>query len=220
MSNHIADAEKILAEYGRRMFESHARYFDSDEIDNSEFVVSYTHVSPRSSKRILKRALILCATMILIMSLTVVVCSALGLQIFNYKFDFRDGYIVITNLDEENGSYYYKPEYIADNYTYQDTLLLGETLIYTYTDDSGKEYTIRENKTKDELVYLDNEGYDTFKETYAEYELVVYRDQSSPRTMVYMEKNGTYIAITGELSMDQIHSIIDSLVIDETVKKD
>ena len=35
-----------------------------------------------------------------------------------------------------------------------------------------------------------------------------------------MEKNGTYIAITGELSMDQIHSIIDSLVIDETVKKD
>ena len=116
MSKHIAEAEKILAEYGRRMFESHARYFDSNEIDNSECVVTYTHVSPRSSKRILKRALILCATMILIMSLTVVVCSALGLQIFNYKFDFRDGYIVITNLDEENGSYYYKPEYIADNY--------------------------------------------------------------------------------------------------------
>ena len=217
MSKHTAEAEKILAEYGRRMFESHVRYFDSNEVDNSEKVVTYAHVRPRSSKRILNRALILCATMILIMSLTVVVCSALGLQIFNYKFDFRDGYIVITNIDEENGSYYYKPEYIADNYAYKDTLLLGEILIYTYTDDAGKEYTIRENKTKNGIVYLDNEGYDTFKETYSEYELVVYRDQNSPRMIVYMEKNGTYIAITGELSMDQIHSIIDSLTIDKSM---
>ena len=217
MSKHTAEAEKILAEYGRRMFESHVRYFDSNEVDNSERVVTYAHVRPRSSKRILNRALILCATMILIMSLTVVVCSALGLQIFNYKFDFRDGYIVITNIDEENGSYYYKPEYIADNYAYKDTLLLGEILIYTYTDDAGKEYTIRENKTKNGIVYLDNEGYDTFKETYSEYELVVYRDQNSPRMIVYMEKNGTYIAITGELSMDQIHSIIDSLTIDKSM---
>ena len=217
MSKHTAEAEKILAEDGRRMFESHVRYFDSNEVDNSERVVTYAHVRPRSSKRILNRALILCATMILIMSLTVVVCSALGLQIFNYKFDFRDGYIVITNIDEENGSYYYKPEYIADNYAYKDTLLLGEILIYTYTDDAGKEYTIRENKTKNGIVYLDNEGYDTFKETYSEYELVVYRDQNSPRMIVYMEKNGTYIAITGELSMDQIHSIIDSLTIDKSM---
>ena len=217
MSKHTAEAEKILAEYGRWMFESHVRYFDSNEVDNSERVVTYAHVRPRSSKRILNRALILCATMILIMSLTVVVCSALGLQIFNYKFDFRDGYIVITNIDEENGSYYYKPEYIADNYAYKDTLLLGEILIYTYTDDAGKEYTIRENKTKNGIVYLDNEGYDTFKETYSEYELVVYRDQNSPRMIVYMEKNGTYIAITGELSMDQIHSIIDSLTIDKSM---
>lgn len=217
MSKHTAEAEKILAEYGRRMFESHVRYFDSNEVDNSERVVTYAHVRPRSSKRILNRALILCATMILIMSLTIVVCSALGLQIFNYKFDFRDGYIVITNIDEENGSYYYKPEYIADNYAYKDTLLLDEILIYTYTDDAGKEYTIRENKTKNGIVYLDNEGYDTFKETYSEYELVVYRDQNSPRMIVYMEKNGTYIAITGELSMDQIHSIIDSLTIDKSM---
>ena len=219
MSKHTAEAEKILAEYGRRMFESHARYFDSDEIENSESVVTYTHVRPRSSERLIKRALILCATMILIMSLAVVVCSALGLQIFNYKFDFKDGFIVITNLDEENGSYYYKPEYIADDYAYKDTLLLGETLVYTYTDDSGKEYTIQENKTKDGLIYLDNEGYDTFKETYGEYELVVFHDQSSQRSIVYMEKDGTYIAITGELSIDQIKAMIDSFAIDEQASK-
>ena len=61
------------------------------------------------------------------------------------------------------------------------------------------------------------EGFDINKETYGEYELIVFRDQTSPLIVVYMEKNGTYIAITGQLSMEQIHSIIDSLVVDESI---
>jgi hypothetical protein len=32
-----------------------------------------------------------------------------------------------------------------------------------------------------------------------------------------MEKNGTYIAMTGQLSMEEIHSIIDSLVVDDSI---
>ena len=61
------------------------------------------------------------------------------------------------------------------------------------------------------------EGYDISKEIYGEYELIVFREQTSPLIVVYMEKNGTYIAITGQLSMEQIHSIIDSLVVDESI---
>ena len=40
--------------------------------------------------------------------------------------------------------------------------------------------------------------------------------RASPLIVVYMEKNGTYIAMTGQLSMEEIHSIIDSLVVDES----
>ena len=71
--------------------------------------------------------------------------------------------------------------------------------------------------SKDSIVYADNEGFDISKESYGEYELIVFRDQTSPLIVVYMEKNGTYIAITGQLSMEQIHSIIDSLVVDESI---
>ena len=217
MSKETAEAERILTEYGRLMFDSHARYFSSD-VDVIQ-AKSYAPVRVRSTKHIEKRALILCATMILVMSLTVVVCSALGLQIFNYKFDIKDGFIVITNLDEENGTCYYRPEYIADHYSYSDTVNLNDSIVfYTYTnDDNGLEYTIEESISKDGIVYADNEGYDISKEIYGEYELIVFRDRTSPLIVVYMEKNGTYIAITGQLSMEEIHSIIDSLVVDDSI---
>ena len=217
MSKETAEAERILTEYGRLMFDSHARYFSSD-VDVIQ-AKAYVPVRARSTKHIGKRALILCAAMILVMSLTVVVCSALGLQIFNYKFDIKDGFIVITNLDEENGTCYYRPEYIADHYSYSDTVNLNDSIVfYTYTnDDNGLEYTIEESISKDGIVYADNEGYDISKEIYGEYELIVFRDQTSPLIVVYMEKNGTYIAITGQLSMEEIHLIIDSLVVDDSI---
>ena len=217
MSKETAEAERILTEYGRLMFDSHARYFSSD-VDVIQ-AKAYAPVRARSTKHIGKRALILCAAMILVMSLTVVVCSALGLQIFNYKFDIKDGFIVITNLDEENGTCYYRPEYIADHYSYSDTVNLNDSIVfYTYTnDDNSLEYTIEESISKDGIVYADNEGYDISKEIYGEYELIVFRDQTSPLIVVYMEKNGTYIAITGQLSMEEIHLIIDSLVVDDSI---
>ena len=217
MSKETAEAERILTEYGRLMFDSHARYFSSD-VDVIQ-AKAYAPVRARSTKHIGKRALILCAAMILVMSLTVVVCSALGLQIFNYKFDIKDGFIVITNLDEENGTCYYRPEYIADHYSYSDTVNLNDSIVfYTYTnDDNGLEYTIEESISKDGIVYADNDGFDINKETYGEYELIVFRDQTSPLIVVYMEKNGTYIAITGQLSMEEIHLIIDSLVVDDSI---
>ena len=217
MSKETAEAERILTEYGRLMFDSHARYFSSD-VDVIQ-AKAYAPVRARSTKHIGKRALILCAAMILVMSLTVVVCSALGLQIFNYKFDIKDGFIVITNLDEENGTCYYRPEYIADHYSYSDTVNLNDSIVfYTYTnDDNGLEYTIEESISKDGIVYADNEGYDISKEIYGEYELIVFRDQTSPLIVVYMEKNGTYIAITGQLSMEESHLIIDSLVVDDSI---
>lgn len=217
MSKETSEAEKILTEYGRRMFDSHARYFSSDVDIIHENTYVPVHACP--TKHIVKRAFILCATMILIMSLTVVVCSALGLQIFNYKFDIKDGFIVITSFDEENGTCFYRPEYIADHYSYSDTVNLNDSIVfYTYTnDDGGREYTIEESISKDGIVYADNEGYDISKEIYGEYELIVFRDQTSPLIVVYMEKNGTYIAITGQLSMEEIHLIIDSLVVDDSI---
>ena len=104
-----------------------------------------------------------------------------------------------------------------DALSQEGPIWMGRGAAVYVNDDNNLEYSIEESLNKDSIMYIDNEGYDNYKETYGEYELVVYRDQTSPRIIVYMEKEGTFIAINGHLSMDQIHRIIDSFVIDDSI---
>lgn len=214
MSRYQTEASQILSEYGRRMYDSHVRYFSNSNKSSANY--AYKPVRVRSVRRSIKRALILCAVLILVMSLALAVCSALGLQIFNYKFDIKDGFTVITNLSEEDGNHFYRPKYVAKGYVFKEVVPLGEsTRYYIYENENDElEYTIEESINKDAVIYIDNENYDVQKEVYSGYELIVYDDQTSPRIILYMEKNGTYIAINGSLSIEEIHSIIDSFVVD------
>lgn len=214
MSKEQVEANRILSEYGRRMYDSHVRYFSGGYTASSNNIYSPARI--KSMKRTAKRALILCAILILVMSLALAVCSALGLQIFNYKFDIKDGFIVITDLDDEDGNHFYRPEHIATGYAFKEVVPLGDTTrYYIYENENNElEYTIEEGISKDVVRYIDNEGYDVHKEVYSGYELLVYDDRISPRIIVYMEKNGTYIAINGTLSLEEIYSIIDSFVVD------
>lgn len=214
MSKEQVEANRILSEYGRRMYDSHVRYFSDGNTASANN--TYRSARIKSMKRTAKRALILCAILILVMSLALAVCSALGLQIFNYKFDIKDGFIVITDLDDDDGNNFYRPEYIATGYAFKEVVPLGETTrYYIYENENNElEYTIEEGIDNDDVIYIDNDNYDVKKEVYSGYELIVYDDQTSPRIIVYLEKNGTYIAINGSLSMDEIHYIIDSFVVD------
>ena len=214
MSKEQVEANRILSEYGRRMYDSHVRYFSGGYTASSNNI--YRPVRIKSMKRTAKRALILCAILILVMSLAIAVCSALGLQIFNYKFDIKDGFIVITDLDDEDGNHFYRPEYIVPGYAFKEVVPLGDTTrYYIYENENNElEYTIEEGTSKDVVRYIDNEGYDVHKEVYSGYELLVYDDRISPRIIVYMEKNGTFIAISGPLSLEEIYSIIDSFIVD------
>lgn len=214
MSKEQVEANRILSEYGRRMYDSHVRYFSGGNTASSNNI--YMPARIKSMKRTAKRALILCAILILVMSLALAVCSALGLQIFNYKFDIKDGFIVITDLDVEDGNHFYRPEYIVPGYAFKEVVPLGDTTrYYIYENQNNElEYTIEEGTSKDVVRYIDNEGYDVHKEVYSGYELLVYDNQNSPRIIVYMEKNGTYIAINGPLSLEEIYSILDSFIVD------
>lgn len=209
------EATRILSEYGRRMYNSHIRFFSAGNTASANNI--YRPARIKTFRSTVKRVLILCAVLILVMSLTLAVCSALGLQIFNFKFDIKDGFIVITNLDDEDGTHFYRPEYVAKGYEFKEVVLLGEsTRYYIYENENNElEYTIEEGISKDDIIYIDNEDYDVHKEVYSGYELHVYTDRNSPRIIVYMEKNGTYIAINGPLTLEEIHSIIDSFVVDK-----
>ena len=213
------EAEKILTEYGRKMFDSHARYFSADNDTFGEHV--YTYVSKGVIRRTAKHTLILCAALILLMSLTVVVSSALGFQLFDYNFNVKDGFTILTKKNEEEGSHFYKPQYTVPGYSFKEAFFTGDSIItYRYTNDADElspeaEYSIDESTDKQSKVYIDNDGCDESKEMHREYELLIHDYRDSELIAVYFEKDGTFITITGNLSIEEVHSIIDSFVIDE-----
>lgn len=163
MSKYQIEAVQILSEYGRRMYDSHVIFFSGGNTSSSNY--KYRPARIKSMQRTVKRALILCAILILVMSLALAVCSALGIQIFNYKFDIKDGFIVITNLDDEDGTHFYRPECVAMGYKFKEVVPLGEsTRYYIYENENNElEYTIEEGISKDDVIYIDNENYDVQK---------------------------------------------------------
>ena len=215
MQKDKAKAEQILKEYGQRMYDSHVRYFDVNLSSADKSAYKTTRVKPPRFN--VRRALILCATLILAMALTAIVCSAMGLEIFNYKIEFKNGFIVLTNLNEDVGSHFYKPKHIIKNYKFKEVISLGEeTRYYTYVNEGANlEYIIEENTSKDGLIYIDNENCDVRKETYGGYDIQIHSDRSSPYIIAYFQKEDTFIAISGYIELDDILSIIDSLVIDK-----
>lgn len=212
MSSSRREANRILKEYGKKLFEAHADYFSSEEMHSS-----FSHVHAKPSRRIARRALILCAVLILVMALAVAVCSAFGIHLFNYKFDYRDGHIVITSIEEKNGNHFYYPNYTVPGYTPDGIVELGEsTRFYSFTSEDGESsYVIEEGFDNKTVLYVDNDGYDESTIIYHEYELKVFMDQSDSFINVYLEKNGTFISIQGSISLEEVYSIIDSLVVDK-----
>lgn len=213
MSSSRRESSKILKEYGKRLFEAHASYFNAEEQQSSS-----TPIFARSSRRIARRALVLCAVLILVMALAVVICSAFGIQLFNYRFDYRDGHIIITSLEAENGQHFYIPDYVVSGYTFDDVVESAEaTRFYVFISEDGKSsYIVEEGFDNKTVIYADNDGYDESTIIYKEYELKVFKDKSSSFINVYLEKGGTFISIQGDLSIEQIYTIIDGLIVDDT----
>lgn len=211
MSSSRREANKILKEYGKRLFEAHSSYFNAEEQQSSSIPVY-----ARSSRRIVRRALLLCAVLILVMALAVGICSAFGIQLFNYRFDYRDGHVIITRLEAENGQHFYIPDYVVPGYTSDGVFESGSvTRFYVFTSEDGKSsYIVEEGFDNKTVIFADNDDYDENTIIYKEYELKVFKDKSSPFINVYLEKGGTFISIQGDLSIEQIYTIIDSLVVD------
>ena len=211
----LTEAEQLLTAYGRRMYESRANYFDAANYPSVK--KEFFPVRRKPLRNTAKRIMILCATLLLVMALAVIACSALGLQIFNYNFDIKDGFIVITRIDDDTGSHFYKPEYTVDNYSLVETVNLDATRRYYIYEDKNRnlDYTVSESTSSQELLFIDNEHYKQETEIYNSYELVLFKDLNSPLLVVYMEKDNTYISISGHLTLEQIHSIIDSFTIDK-----
>ena len=213
MSNTKQKAETILKKLGMKAYQSHVNYFSTkDNCSTSQHI----YAKKSSFRQLAKRAMLVCAILVLIMALTLVVCDALGLSLFNFSFSFKDGFMVVKSKDDESGKHFYKPEYIAEGYHF-DTIHIQDkyTRFYIYSSDKDDSYyTVDEGLSKDTIRFIDDEGYTNTKKTHGQYQLIIYESDFSPKLKVYFEKDKTYVCVSGDLTLEQVQKIIDSLKID------
>ena len=213
MSNTKQKAETILKKIGMKAYQSHVNYFSTkDNCSTSQHI----YAKKSSFRQLAKRAMLVCAILVLIMALTLVVCDALGLSLFNFSFSFKDGFMVVKSKDDESGKHFYKPEYIAEGYHF-DTVHIQDkyTRFYIYSSDKDDSYyTVDEGLSKDTIRFIDDEGYTNTEKTHGQYQLIIYESDFSPKLKVYFEKDKTYVCVSGDLTLEQVQKIIDSLEID------
>ena len=213
VSNTKQKAETILKKLGMKAYQSHVNYFSiKDNCSTSQYI----YAKKSSFRQLAKRAILVCAILVLIMALTLVVCDALGLSLFNFSFSFKDGFMVVKSKDDESGKHFYKPEYIAEGYHF-DTVHIQDkyTRFYIYSSDKDDSYyTVDEGLSKDTIRFIDDEGYTNTEKTHGQYQLIIYESDSSPKLKVYFEKDKTYVCISGDLTIELAQKIIDSLKID------
>ena len=213
VSNTKQKAETILKKIGMKAYQSHVNYFSTkDNCSTSQ----HSYAKKSSFRQLAKRAMLVCAILVLIMALTLVVCDALGLSLFNFSFSFKDGFMVVKSKDDESGKHFYKPEYIAEGYHF-DTVHIQDkyTRFYIYSSDKDDSYyTVDEGLSKDTIRFIDDEGYTNTEKTHGQYQLIIYESDSSPKLKVYFEKDKTYVCISGDLTIELAQKIIDSLKID------
>ena len=213
MPNNNQKADTILEDLGMEAYQSHVSFFSTNDACST---TKHVYTKASSFKQLAKRAMLVCAILILVMALTLIVCDALGLKLFNFSFNFKDGFMIVKSQDDENGKHFYKPQFIVEGYHF-DTVHIQDkyTRFYIYSSDTDASYyTVDEGLNKDTIRYIDNEGYRKTEKTHGQYQLIIFQDDSSPKTKAYFEMDKTYICISGDLTIEQIKKIIDSLEID------
>lgn len=213
MSNSKRKAEAILKELGMKAYQSHVSYFS---INDNHSAPKYVYAKASSFRQLATRAMLVCAILVLIMASTLVVCDALGLSLFNFSFSFKNGFMIVKSKDKENGKHFYKPDYIAEGYHFDTAHIQDKyTRFYIYSSDKDDSYyTIDEGLSKDTIRFIDDEGYTKTEKTHGQYQLIIYESDSSPKLKVYFAKDKTYVCISGDLTIEQVQKIIDSLEID------
>ena len=207
MSTGTREANRLLKSYGKKLFDAHAEYLYTANTP----APAHSQTRYRKSAR---RIAIVFAALILIMALTLAVCNALGIQLFNFHFDKQQGFTIIKSMETEKAPRYYKALYVAKGYEIDPTVIANhDFVIYDYKSvNEDKYYTISEGTNKNSIWYVDSDGYKESKEVYGEYELYIYMSTEGLENIVLFEKDKTYISIIGNLSIEEFHAIIDSLV--------
>ena len=204
-------SEKILKNFGVELFDSHVTYVDGFSMKRN--VLSPEHF--RLRKYSIRRLAYICVIIILLLAMTVAVCGALGINIFNFHYDHRPGHAFLLKDNDESGKDFYRPDYVVDGYRFDGIEELDKgTRIYAYVNEENQYYSIQEERDASVTIDINTEDCDIEEKIVGDIEVKFYHWRTDSSCSAYFVKNNTFFIIHGCISQSEMISIINSLKLD------
>lgn len=203
-------AKKILRLYGKAEYQARIDYIKGFLPEEPSYVgrIGFRHLG--------KRCLMIVLILTLTLAMAVVTASAFGIQLFGFKlFEYSD-HTEITRDEEvvlEGEARFYEPTYVPEGYElisedgFED---LDKWLVYQ--DKEGNYLYIDQSISDSFMANINNENCEIGKEIINEMEVYVYDYYDDEEGSMYvLEKNGTYIDISGVMDDLEFEKIIKGL---------
>lgn len=215
----FAEARRILEAYGKALYESRIAYVNSmmDESEpDPDFYADYAEPSPRyvGRRRMLKRALILVAVLMLVLGMMVVSVDAVRLKSFNYSFREYPGHTKLIPSEIEEPAQRAMPdfvlEYVPEGYEMVNYEKDDGSLWIDY--DNGKEQYIHfsVDYAADGGPSIDNDTFVREETRVGEYQAWYFHDDTA--SLIIWQMDEYLLTIDGGVRKQEIMKMAESVV--------
>ena len=214
----VVEARRILEAYGKALYESRIAYVNSmmDESEpDPDFYADYAEPSPRyvGRRRMLKRALILVAVLMLVLGMMVVSVDAVRLKSFNYSFREYPGHTKLIPSEIEEPAQRAMPdfvlEYVPEGYEMVNYEKDDGSLWIDY--DNGKEQYIHfsVDYAADGGPSVDNDTFVREETRVGEYQAWYFHDDTA--SLIIWQMDEYLLTIDGGVKKQEIMKMAESV---------
>ncbi len=214
--NAMTKAEEILAAYGKALFESRVAYADALLDEHMPDPPFYARPVRKkiSRKRMMKRALILVAVLILILGTMAVSVDAVRLKVFNYVFQEHPGHTKLIPSDIEEPEVRNMPDfqlgYVPEGYEMVNYDRDHSTLWVDYDNGKGQYIHFSVDYAADASFSIDNDTFVREETRVGEYQAWYFYDEMGG--LIIWQMDEYLLTVDGGVGRDEIMKIAESVV--------
>lgn len=201
MSRYRRQAKRILKRYGKAEYRARLDYIKGFLPEEPSYVgrISFRHLG--------KRCLVIALILTLTMSMAVVAASAFGIRLFGFNLFEYDDHTEITRNEEvmpEGEARFYEPTYVPEGYELiSEDGFEGQDKWFVYQNEEGEYLYINQSVSDSFIANINNENCEIRKE--------IIDDMEEEGMMYILEKNGTYVDVSGSINALEFEKIIYGL---------
>lgn len=202
-------AKKILKLYGKAEYQARLDYIKGFLPEEPSYVgrIGWRYLG--------KRCLVIALILTLTLAIAVVTASAFGIQLFGFSLFEHSDHTEITRDEEvvlEGEARFYEPTYVPEGYE-----LISEDGFedldkwYVYQNEEGDYLYIDQSVAENFMANINNEDREVRQEIIDEMEVYIYDYHNDEGMMYVLNKNGTYIDVSGMMDETEFEKIIYGL---------